>query len=219
VGGLLNEAESKQLFSSYGIPCVREVVAHSPDEAAHAAASLGSRVVLKILSRAIAHKSDVGGVRVGVPAADVAEECRKMETAVRTKTDAILEGFLVQEMAGEGVEVILGFLRDPQLGPAVLLGGGGIAAEIYNDTAVRLAPLTASDVASMIDELAIKRLLTGYRGKPACDIAALSNAVLAFSRMCLALGDQLAEAEINPLFVLPDGQGVKAADGLVVLRS
>jgi acyl-CoA synthetase (NDP forming) len=217
--GLLNEAESKQLFSSYGISCVREVVAHSPEEAARAAVTLGSRVVLKILSRAIAHKSDVGGVRVGVPAADVAEECLKMEATVRGKTEAILEGFLVQEMAGEGIEVIVGFLRDPQLGPAVLLGGGGIAAEIYKDTAVRLAPLTASDVASMIDELAIRRLLTGYRGKPACDIAALSDTVLAFSRMCLALGDRLMEAEINPLFVLPEGRGVKAADGLVVLRA
>jgi succinyl-CoA synthetase beta subunit len=174
--------------------------------------------VLKILSRAISHKSDVGGVRVGVPVANVADVCREMEAAVRAQTDAILEGFLVQEMAGEGIEVIVGYLRDPQLGPAILLGGGGIAAEIYNDTAVRLAPLTALDVTSMIDDLAIKRLLAGYRGKPACDIAALSDAVLAFSRMCLALGDKLAEAEINPLFVLPEGQGVKAADGLVVLR-
>jgi acyl-CoA synthetase (NDP forming) len=216
--GVLNEAESKQLFASYGIPCVREEIARSAEEAARVASSFGSNVVLKILSRANAHKIDVGGVRVGVPVADVAEVCRDMESAVRAKTDAILEGFLVQEMAGEGVEVIVGFLRDPQLGPAVLLGGGGIAAEIYNDTAVRLAPLTASDVAAMIDELAVSRLLTGYRGKPACDIAALSDAVLAFSRLCLALGDRLAEAEINPLFVLPSGQGVKAADGLVVLR-
>ncbi len=216
--GVLNEAESKQLFSSYGIPGVREAIARSPEEAVRIAEGFGSRVVLKILSRAIAHKSDVGGVRVGVAVANVAEACRTMQTAVQAKTDAVLEGFLVQEMAGEGVEVILGYLRDPQLGPAILLGGGGIAAEVYNDTAVRLAPLTASDVASMIDELAIRRLLDGYRGKLACDIAALSDAVLAFSRMCLALGDRLAEAEINPLFVLPEGQGVKAADGLVVLR-
>jgi len=215
---VLNEAESKQLFASYGIAGVREAVARSPEDAARVAEAFGPRVVLKILSRAIAHKSDVGGVRIGVPVAEVPETCRAMDAAVRAKTDAALEGFLVQEMAGDGVEVILGFLRDPQLGPAILLGGGGIAAEIYTDTAVRLAPLMASDVAAMIDELAIKRLLAGYRGKPACDIAALSDAVLAFSRMCLALGDRLMEAEINPLFVLPEGQGVKAADGLVVLR-
>ena len=218
-GGSLNEAESKRLFSSYGIPCVREVAARTPDEAQAAAASLGSRVAVKILSRAIGHKSDVGGVRVGIAASDVAEECRKMDFAVRAKTDAALEGFLVQEMAGDGIEVIIGFLRDPQLGPAILLGGGGVAAEIYNDTSVRLAPLGASDIADMIEELAISRLLKGYRGKSACDIVALSDAILAFSRMCLALGDHLVEAEINPLFVLPEGQGVKAADGLVVLRS
>ena len=142
-----------------------------------------------------------------------------MDFAVRAKTDAALEGFLVQEMAGDGIEVIIGFLRDPQLGPAILLGGDGVAAEIYNDTSVRLAPLGASDIADMIEELAISRLLKGYRGKSACDIVALSDAILAFSRMCLALGDHLVEAEINPLFVLPEGQGVKAADGLVVLRS
>lgn len=215
--GQLNEAESKQLFASYGIPSVREIVATTPEEAAQAAHRIGGRVVLKILSRAIAHKSDIGGVRVGVPAADVLAECRAMQAAVSARTDAVLEGFSVQEMAGEGVEVILGFLRDPQLGPAILLGAGGIAAEVYDDTAVRLAPLGAADVAAMIDELAVARLLRGFRGKPACDIAALSEAVLAFSRMCLAFGDRLAEAEINPLFVLPVGQGVKAADGLVVL--
>jgi len=215
----LNEAEAKQLFASYGVACVREAVASSPEEAARAASEFGSRVVVKILSRAIAHKSDVGGVRVGVPVADVAEVCRAMEADVRAKTDAVLDGFLVQEMAGDGVEMIVGFLRDPQLGPAILLGGGGIAAEIFNDTAVRLAPLSAADVRAMIDELAVSRLLKGYRGKPACDVAALGEAVLAFSRMCLALGDRLAEAEINPLFVLPEGEGVKAADGLVVLRT
>jgi acyl-CoA synthetase (NDP forming) len=216
--GFLNEAESKELFASYGIPGVKEIVAKTPEAAAKAALKLGSRVVLKILSRAIAHKSDVGGVRVGIPATSVLEECHRMQVAVAAKTDAAIEGFLVQEMAGDGVEVILGFVRDPQLGPAILLGGGGIAAEIYKDTAIRLAPLTAADVADMIDELAVARLLRGYRGKPACDIAALSDAVLAFSRMCLALGDHLKEAEINPLFVLPSGQGVCAADGLVVLH-
>ena len=214
----LNEAESKQLFASYGIPSVREAVALTPEDAAKIAPSFGSRVVLKILSRAVEHKSDVGGVRVGIPATSVLEEARRMQVAVASKTDAVIEGFLVQEMAGDGIEVILGFLRDPQLGPAILLGGGGIAAEIYNDTSVRLAPLTASDVAEMIDELAVARLLNGFRGKPACDIAALSDAVLAFARMCLALGDRLVEAEINPLFVSPVGQGVKAADGLVILR-
>jgi acyl-CoA synthetase (NDP forming) len=217
--GSLNEAESKQLFSSYGIPCVREIVARTPDEAQAAASSFGPRVVLKILSRAIAHKSDVGGVRVGIAESDVAKECRAMGVSVRAQTDAAVEGFLVQEMARDAIEMIVGFVRDPQLGPAILLGCGGVAAEIYNDTAVRLAPLGASDVAAMIEELAVSRLLKGYRGKPTCDIAALSDAVLAFSRMCLALGDRLAEAEINPLFVLPQGQGVKAADGLVVLRS
>jgi hypothetical protein len=128
-------------------------------------------------------------------------------------------GFLVQEMVSGGVELILGFHRAPQLGPAVLLGTGGVAAEIFQDTAIRLPPFGPADAEAMIGELKGVALLEGFRGRPRCDFAALAAAVAAFAGMVLALGDRLEEAEINPLFVLPEGQGVLAADGLVVLRS
>jgi acetate---CoA ligase (ADP-forming) len=118
-------------------------------------------------------------------------------------------------MVRGGVEMILGFHRDPQLGPAVLLGYGGITAELFEDVAIRLLPIGRTDAQAMVNELKARKLLLGFRGAPPCDVPALIEAVLAFARMAQALGSRLEEAEINPLFVLP--HGVLAADGLVVL--
>ena len=127
------------------------------------------------------------------------------------------EGVLVQEMVAGGVEMILGLIRDPHLGTAVLLGAGGTAAEIFGDTALRMLPLARADAVAMVRGLKAHRLLAGFRGAPPADEAALVEAVLAFAGMGEALGDRLVEAEINPLFVLPAGQGVRAADGVAIL--
>jgi acetate---CoA ligase (ADP-forming) len=218
VGGRLNEADSKRLFARFGIRSVDEAIVQSPAEAEQAAARIGGNVVLKILSRAISHKTEVGGVTVDVPLQDVARRYGELDATVRSRTGDNVEGILVQELIRDGVELILGFRRDPQLGPAILLGMGGIAAELFKDTAIRLPPLGAADADRMINELASAPLLHGFRGRPACDVNALAKAILAFSNMISALGERLIEAEINPLFVLPHGQGVRAADGLVVLR-
>ena len=215
--GPLDEAESKALFARFGVPGVREISAATPDAAAKAAAEIGGAVVLKILARHIAHKTDVGGVRVGIAAVDVAQAAEAMRARVLAAGLAAPDGFLVQERITGGVEMILGFSRDPQLGPAVLLGMGGLAAELVGDTALRLLPITRGDAEAMIGELKTAPLLTGYRGAPKCDVAALTDAILAFAGMAEALGDRLIEAEINPLFVLVEGAGVRAADGLVVL--
>jgi acyl-CoA synthetase (NDP forming) len=217
--GPLNEAESKKLFAQYGIPSVTEHVVASPAEAGEAALRLGANVVLKILSRHILHKTEVGGVAVGIRPEDVERRCDDMIAAVRAHTHHGVEGFLVQEMIGSGVEVMLGFHRDPQLGPTILLGMGGVAAELFNDTTIRLAPVHQADAQAMIGELKVAKLLQGYRGRPKGDLTALAAAIVAFSTMAMALGDRLAEAEINPLFVLPEGHGVRAADGVVVLRA
>jgi acetate---CoA ligase (ADP-forming) len=138
---------------------------------------------------------------------------------VRSRTGHAADGFLVQELIRDGVELILGCRRDPQLGPAVLLGAGGITAELFKDTAIRLLPLGTGDADDMINELDSAPLLRGFRGRPLCDVGALAHAILTFSTMVSTLGERLIEAEINPLFVLPQGRGVRAADGLVVLRS
>jgi acyl-CoA synthetase (NDP forming) len=214
--GPLDEAESKALFARFRITPVREAACATPEEAARAAGALGNRVVLKALSRHLAHKSDVGGVRVGVPAAEVAAEGAAMLARVEAATGRRPEGLLVQEMAG-GVEMILGLQRDPHLGTAILLGTGGVAAELFGDTALRLLPLDRDGAAGMLEELRAAPLLRGFRGRPPADMGALLDAVLAFARMGEALGERLVTAEINPLFVLPAGQGVRAADALAVL--
>jgi acyl-CoA synthetase (NDP forming) len=212
--GPLDERESKLLFARFGVPSVREVVGTTPAEAAAAAQPLGERVVVKLLSRAVAHKSEVGGVKVGVEQAEIEATCATMTASLRDH-HIVPDGFLVQEMVRGGIEMILGFVRDPQLGPAVLLGLGGVTAELFEDVSMRLLPIAREDAEAMIAELKARKLLEGFRGAPPGDIAALVDAVLAFARMAEALGERLMEAEINPLFVLP--HGVKAADGLVLL--
>jgi acyl-CoA synthetase (NDP forming) len=215
--GPLDEAESKRLFARFGIPPVREEACATPEAAATAAAALGERVVLKALSRHLAHKSDVGGVRLGVPAGRVAEEGAAMLARVEAATGRAPDGLLVQEMVGGGVEVILGLTRDPALGTAILLGMGGVMAEVFEDTALRLLPIGRAEAEAMVAELRGAKLLRGFRGRPACDVPALVQAVLDFAAMGEALGGRLVTAEVNPLFVLPEGQGVRAADALAVL--
>lgn len=217
--GSLDEAQAKALFARFGVPGVRERVVTMPDEAASAAAELGERVVLKILSGEITHKSDVGGVAVGVPAGAVAGRLREMVGEVTLRTGTTPERFLVQEMVTGGTEIILGLHRDP-LGTAVLLGMGGVLAELFQDTTLRLVPpggFGRADALAMIRELKSWPLLDGYRGRPKADVDALANAVVAFSQLADRLGDRLVEAEINPVFVLPAGLGVKAADGVAVI--
>jgi acyl-CoA synthetase (NDP forming) len=214
--GPLNEAESKALFRRFGIPGTREVVASSAAEAQRAAAEFGGNVVVKILSREVLHKMEAGGVALDVAPADVTIVCLRMAESFTAKTGSEPEGFLVQERITGGVEMILGLRRDPQFGPLILLGIGGTAAELTRDVSMRVAPVSRHDAREMIDELKTSALLQGYRGRPAADIGALIDAVVAFSGMGLALGDALVEAEINPLFVMTEGQGVVAADGLAV---
>lgn len=217
--GRLNEVESRRLFARFGIPGVREAVAATPEEAARLAHGLGPTVVLKVLARDLAHKSDAGGVLIGVGVDDVASRGRALLGEVaRRAPGSRVEGLLVQEQVRDAVELILGVSRDPQLGPVILLGAGGIMAELFGDTALGLPPLDRAAVLAMVRALRSYPLLTGYRGRPPADLDALVGAVVAFSRLVMTLGDDLVEAEINPLFVLEQGAGVRAADALAVLR-
>jgi acyl-CoA synthetase (NDP forming) len=216
--GSLNEAEAKQLFARFGVPSVRERIARTPQEAQRAATGLGGHVVVKILSRTILHKSEVGGVAVNVPPAEVGACVIAMRAEVAARAGTAPEEFLVQEMVSGGTELILGFHRDPQLGPAVLLGMGGVTAELYKDTTMRLLPVSPGDAEAMVKELRSWPLLDGFRGRPKGDLDALVAAIVAFASMAAQLGDALVEAEVNPLFVLPRGQGVRAADGIAIVR-
>ena len=218
LSGPLDEAESKALFARAGIDVVREAVARDGAEAGVMAAGFGGAVVLKALSARIAHKSEVGGVRVGVAAGAVEAECGAMLARIAAAGAPAPDGFVVQEWVRGGVEMILGCHRDPQLGPVLLLGMGGTAAELMEDVALRLLPLDRGDPAAMLAELRGAPLLQGYRGAALADVAALLRAVADFAGLVTGLGERLVEAEINPLIVLPVGQGVRAVDGLVVMQ-
>jgi acyl-CoA synthetase (NDP forming) len=222
--GSLDEYQAKQLFTRFGVPCAGERIVATPAQAEAAARELGGRVVLKILSAEITHKSDVGGVAVGLTADTVGARLTAMAAEVEAKAGVRPKRFLVQEMVGGGTELILGMHRDA-LGTAILLGMGGVTAELFKDTTMRLLPpaggLSRADALAMAQALKSWPLLDGFRGRPKADVEALVSAIVAFSQMTAQLGERLVEAEINPVFVLPIvdgvGQGVRAADGVVVL--
>ncbi|RQS33916.1 acetate--CoA ligase family protein [Burkholderia sp. Bp8990] len=218
--GPLDEAQAKALFARFGITPARERVVRTCADAEQAARDFDDRVVLKLLSNRITHKSDIGGVAVGLAAEEIGARLTRMRCDVETAAGFAPDAFLVQEMVSGGVEMIVGLHRDP-LGTAILLGMGGVTAEILNDTVLRMlptdAPLSLRDASDMIRELRTWPLLDGYRGRPKADVDALAAALVAFSRMALQLGERLVEAEINPLFVLDAGRGVRAADGVAVI--
>lgn len=220
--GTLDEAEAKALFAHYGVPCARERVVVDEAGAITAAREFGGRVVLKLVSREITHKSDVGGVVVGVTPETMAEALARLCSDVEARAGVKPSRFLVQEMVTGGTELLLGFKREA-LGGVILLGAGGTATELFGDVAMRLlpsnGPLTPGEALELARQLKSWPLLDGFRGRPRLDLAALGHAVAAFSSMALSLGSRLVEAEINPLFVLAEGRGVSAADGVVVLAS
>ena len=218
--GSLDEEQAKRLFSSFGIASVRETVVTTAEQAQAAIVALGERAVLKVLSSEILHKSEMGGVAINVTQASISDRLLQMTQDVKNRSGITPSRFLVQEMVSGGVEIILGMHRDV-LGVAILLGMGGVTAELLQDTTLRLLPstggLSAETAREMVVSLKTWPLLDGYRGRTKADIEALVKAIVAFSEMVAAFGDRLLEAEINPLFVLEAGQGVKAADGIAVL--
>jgi len=219
--GSLNEHQAKNLFSAFGIPGVREVVVEAANPNLELINGLGDKCVVKILSGAIIHKTEVGGVALNVPIAEVRAKLETMAIEVKAKTGSTIEEFLIQEMASGGMEFIVGMHRDP-LGTAILVGMGGVTAELFKDTNMRLLSpgksLSEAEVLEMLQDLKTWPLLNGYRGRPQCDINALVKAVVQFSEMVAALDDRLLECEINPIFVFPAGHGVKAADGIAVFN-
>jgi acetyltransferase len=141
-----------------------------------------------------------------------------VDAADATAPQAQITGVSVQEMVADGVEVIIGVTCDPQLGPVLLFGSGGVMVEVYNDVALRRCPITRSEAQAMIAEVKGARLLQGFRGRPAADLEALADTLVRVSHLAMHVQGHLAELDINPLMVLPRGQGVKAVDALVVFR-
>ena len=219
--GSLNEHEAKNLFSAFGIPAVREVVVESGNLDLDVVQDLGDQLVLKILSNEILHKTEIGGVALNVPLAELSTAMNAMSAGIQSKAGVTIHHFLVQEMASGGVEFMVGMHRDP-LGTAILVGMGGVTAELFKDTHMRLInpgkSFTEQEALDMLKALKTWPLLDGYRGKAKCDVSSLTNAIVQFSGMVAALEDRLLECEINPIFVFEDGRGVKAADGIAVFN-
>ncbi|GAA0572619.1 acetate--CoA ligase family protein [Craurococcus roseus] len=214
-GGTLMEAEAKALFARAGLPVVEERRAATAEAAAEAAAALGFPVVLKLDSPDIAHKTEVGGVKLNLADADAVRGAFDAiaASARRHAPGARVDGVLVQRMARKGVELILGCKRDPQFGPMVLVGTGGVMAELFRDVALDLAPVTPERAEAMLRGLKGFPLLDGFRGAEKADVRAVAAAVAAFSALVAAAGERIAEAEINPLIAGP--WGCLAVDGLV----
>ena len=216
----LSEHESKLLFQKFGIPCPPEEIAETEEEAVQAAAVIGYPVVLKIESGDILHKSEAGGVIVGIACEEeVRTAYRKiLENGRKYNPQALIHGVLVQKMLEPGLEAIVGVTCDPQLGPMILTGLGGIFTEVFQDAALYPAPLNQWEAREMILSLKGSKLFRGYRGKPPLDTEALARVLVQVSNLAAEYKDTLVEMDINPVFVYPEKEGVSAADGLVVLR-
>lgn len=218
-GRLLQEDEAKALLATYEIASPKREVAATPEEAGAAAKTLNAPVVVKVLAADLTHKSDVGGVVLGVSPDDVESVASAVLRRVhQALPHARLAGVLIEEMRG-GTEMILGMVHDPALGPTILLGSGGIAAELLGDTALALPPLNLEQARELIGRLRLAPLLAGARGSAPKDVDALAAAIVNFSRFVLDQDGSLIEAEINPLVVLDAGAGVLALDALVRLEN
>ncbi|WP_454694697.1 acetate--CoA ligase family protein [Achromobacter aegrifaciens] len=211
--GMLSEHEAGALFRGLGVPVAGGQLV-DPATLQHA---VPYPVVAKVCSRDLAHKTELGAVRVGIADGDTLRGAvqEMLENVRRQAPDARIDGILVQPMETRLIEMILGYRHDPLVGPTVLLGAGGIAAELSPDYAVRLAPVDEEEARRMILEVRQTRLIRGFRGLPQGDCEALARAIAAFSRLACATGVRIEEAEINPLFVRADG--VVAVDGLARL--
>jgi acyl-CoA synthetase (NDP forming) len=215
-GKQANEYDACRIFAALGIAHAPTALITKPDQHADVAFP----VVAKILSPDIAHKTDAGGVTIDIATPEALEAAVSSILArVRaSRPDARIEGILVQKMERGLAEVIVGYKIDPQVGPVVVLGVGGVLAEIYKDIAIRIAPVGLDTARAMVGEVRGLAVIRGYRGLPRGDCEALAQAVAAMSQLALLEGRTVTEAEINPLIVKPEGQGVIAVDGLIVFR-
>ncbi len=210
----LSEYDSKRLLAAYGIPVTREGLAQDVADAVSIARELGYPVALKACSADLLHKSEHGAVLLNLSDAETLQRGfrRILETAPYP-----LEGVLVQEMVPGNRELVMGLTRDPQFGPCVMLGLGGVLTEVLQDTTFRVAPFDRGEAEDMTRELRASAMLGPFRGQAAVDLEALCGALVELGRIGIEL-DPVAELDVNPMIITPQG-GIVAADALVVLQA
>jgi acetate---CoA ligase (ADP-forming) subunit beta len=213
----LLETEAKAVCIEYGIPVTKFDLAKSEEEAVKFANAIGFPTVLKIVSPDIIHKSDIGGVIVGLKNADDVREGynRILQNVKKHDSKARIVGVLVQEMAPPSTEVIVGAIKDPQFGPAIMFGLGGVFVEVLKDVTFRVAPITEDDACEMISEVKAYPLLKGYRNTPPADIDAITKILLSTSRL-VTDHMEIKELDLNPVIVYE--KGAKTVDARIILE-
>jgi acyl-CoA synthetase (NDP forming) len=212
-----NEVQAKRILGACGIRTPKETVAATPEAAAAAAQEIGFPIALKVVSADIPHKTEYGGVAWNLADAQaVVGAVRRMDERIRRELPAArIEGYLISEMVKGGTECILGVARDATFGPVVTFGLGGVTVELLRDVVSRLAPVSVEQAHAMMRELRTWPLLSGWRGAAAGDTEAMARAISALSHLAVAEQDRIADIEVNPVVVLPQGQGIVALDAVI----
>jgi acyl-CoA synthetase (NDP forming) len=216
--GLIPERVAKEILALYGIPVTREKLAKSPEEAVQAARSIGYPVVLKVESPQVIHKTEAGGVKLGLDFDPAVMEGFEniIHSVEQYDPHARISGVLVQEMVRGGVEVFAGVTRDPSFGPVLAFGLGGIFVEILKDISLRLPPITPEEALAMITSCRGFPLLSGARGRAKADVLVAVDILTRLSTLSLELQDLVAEIDINPLVLFSEGEGGKAVDARMI---
>lgn len=215
----LSEYESKKLLADNGVPVDLGYIAKTKAEVKEYAEKIGYPLVMKVESNDILHKSDVGGVMLNIKSLEQAEEAydKILANAAQHAPNAKINGILMQKMLKAGTEMIIGLNSDPQFGPMLLVGMGGVFVEVFKDAALYPVPLNHDEALHMLQSLKSFKLLNGYRGNPPADIGALTDMMVKISDFAYRKKDTLKELDMNPLFVYPKGEGVAIADALAVM--
>ena len=218
--GVLGERETKQLLAEYGVPVVQERLARTAKEATRAAAEFGVPVAVKAEADDLLHKSDAGAVKLDVVAADAAAAFEQVTAAAAASGASTVHGAVIQPMArGGAVELLVGTKWDPQFGPVVVAGLGGVASEALDDVAIELAPLTTEHALAMLDRLRGRAVLGAFRGRPARDRTAAAELIVAAGRLAADAGSALAELDCNPVLLYPEGEGCLVVDAAAVIQA
>ncbi|MDF1855898.1 acetate--CoA ligase family protein [Pseudooceanicola sp.] len=220
LSGALDEAAAKTLLAAYGVPVNRGEVVAEAGEGALTAGMMDGPLVVKVVSPDIVHKSDAGGVALNLAGPEeVSEAIASMQARLaKSHPDAKIDGFLVQEMVSGAFEMFIGATNDPQFGPMVMVGAGGVVIELLKDVAMARAPVTPAEATAMLTGLKVAPLLAGYRGAPALDVAALADAVSRVSWLAADLGEGFAELDVNPVLVRVAGQGCTGVDARILME-